>query len=276
MRRRSQRGRGEVEVARSGRGPEPRNKHHRRDSTAGKKRRIGEPEDTIDEQPDDNNWLDASFAPDVGTQNSLPRNIFDEELTRFTNEVTTINDVDVDSTPAPSLEDLDPASPEYRKLITLRYNQQRAVVARSSPPMVTTEAETLQYNVHKAWPVMATFRRDKKVLQADIVAVQEPWKNENQQTTHQPATATFKLLYPMIVNPTEPRPVQDHEDTSTPPQPGVCLFVSKKVDPATWSYQLMSGDYQLLGIRQAHLGKDWTNLFIHNVYNRPGGDTWRS
>ena len=33
--------------------------------------------------------------------------------------------------------------------------------------------EILQYNAHKSWSVIATFLMDKKVLQADVVAVQE-------------------------------------------------------------------------------------------------------
>jgi hypothetical protein len=125
--------------------------------------------------------------------------------------------------------------------------------------------EILQYSAHKVWPEMATFLRDKTVLAADIIGVREPWKNENQHTTHQPATATFPLLYPA-------KPASTEEQTH-PPQPGVCLFVSKKIDPATWSCQLISQDYQLLKLRKAHIGKDWTDLFIHNVYNRPGSNT---
>jgi endonuclease/exonuclease/phosphatase family metal-dependent hydrolase len=125
--------------------------------------------------------------------------------------------------------------------------------------------EILQYNAHKAWPVMATFLRDKTVVAMDIIAVQEPWKNGNQHTTHQPATATFQLLYPA-------QPASRGQQT-TPPQPGVCLFVSKKIDAATWSCQLISQDYQLLKLRRAHIGKDWTDLFVHNVYDRPGSNT---
>lgn len=126
--------------------------------------------------------------------------------------------------------------------------------------------ELLQYNAHKSWSVMATFLRDDAVLEADIIAVQEPWRNEQQHTTHQPATAKFQLLYPAK---------QDHlHDSDTNfAQPGVCLFVSKNVDPGTWSCQLVSQDYQLLKLRRANRGRDWTDLFVHNVYNRPGGGT---
>jgi hypothetical protein len=135
--------------------------------------------------------------------------------------------------------------------------------------------EILQYNVHKSWSVMATFLRDKKVLAANVIAVQEPWKNELQHTTHEPATASFQLLYP-----TEGAAREHNQDQregqnqeSDPPPPGVCLFISKKLDPGTWSCQLISQDYQLLKLRKAHQDRDWTDLFIHNIYNRPGSDT---
>ena len=93
--------------------------------------------------------------------------------------------------------------------------------------------EILQYNVHKAWPVMATFLRDKKVLATDVIAVQEPWKNENQHTTHQPATAAFQLLYPAKQIPRGRCQGQGQEQDTGPPQAGVYLFVSKTIDPAT-------------------------------------------
>lgn len=134
--------------------------------------------------------------------------------------------------------------------------------------------QILQYNVHKSWQVMATFLRDKTVLGADIIVVQEPWKNELQHTTHQPATATFQLIYP------SKEPVDGENaghngqnNVSSPRQPGVCLFVSKQLDPSTWSCRLISQDYQLLKLRMAHRGRDRTDLFIHNIYNRPGSNT---
>lgn len=136
------------------------------------------------------------------------------------------------------------------------------------------EFQILQYNVHKSWQVMASFLRDEKVLEANVVAVQESWKNELQHTTHQPATATFQLLYP------SKEPIgeydssrRDQDNDAGPRQPGVCLFVSKKLDPSTWLCQLISQDYQLLKLRIAHQGKDWTDLFLHNIYNRPGSNT---
>ncbi|KAJ5111870.1 reverse transcriptase [Penicillium alfredii] len=136
------------------------------------------------------------------------------------------------------------------------------------------EFQILQYNVHKSWQVMASFLRDRKVLEASVIAIQEPWKNELQHTTHQPATAAFQLLYP----PKEPvntfNPDQrDQDNDPGPRQPGVCLFVSRNLDPATWSCRLISQDYQLLKLRMAGRDRDWRDLFIHNIYNRPGSNT---
>ncbi|KAJ5144459.1 hypothetical protein N7526_001967 [Penicillium atrosanguineum] len=120
---------------------------------------------------------------------------------------------------------------------------------------------------------MATFLRDSNVLAADIVAVQEPWRNEQQHTTHQPATATFQLVYPAKETSREMDQSGDQDQGPDRHQPGVCFFVSRKIDSSTWSCQLISQDYQLLKLRKAHRGKDWTDLFVHNVYNRPGSNT---
>ncbi|KAJ5117510.1 zinc knuckle domain protein [Penicillium atrosanguineum] len=120
---------------------------------------------------------------------------------------------------------------------------------------------------------MATFLRDRKVLAAGIVMVQEPWRNEQQHTTHQLATAAFQLVYPAKETPREMDQNEDQEQDPDRHQPGVCLFVSRKVDPGSWSCQLISQDYQLLKLRRAQPGKHWTDLFVHNVYNRPSSNT---
>lgn len=80
---------------------------------------------------------------------------------------------------------------------------------------------------------MATFLRDRKVLAADIVAVQEPWRNEQQHTAHQPTIATFQLLYPAKETPTDLNQAWDQDQDPDRHQPGVCLFVSKKIDRST-------------------------------------------
>jgi hypothetical protein len=120
-----------------------------RDNTVSKKRRMGEPEDTMDEQPDDSNWFDIQLAQNALSQNVPQHDNFEDELTQFTNDVTTINDID--TTPEPGLENLDPASPEYQKLITLKYNRQRAVLVRSSPPAIVTDAPTIEDPNDEVW-----------------------------------------------------------------------------------------------------------------------------
>ena len=104
---------------------------------------------------------------------------------------------------------------------------------------------------------MALFLRDQRVLQADVIAVQEPWKNQSNDTTHQLATASLQLVYPKFKD-----------------KPGVCMFISKKIDPGTWSCQLINKDYQILKLRKRHNDNgDWTDIFIHNIYHRPGSHT---
>jgi hypothetical protein len=119
------------------------------DNMASKKRRVGEPEDTMDEQPDDSNWFDIQLAQSTLPQNVLQQDSLEDELTQFTNEVTTINDIDITS--EPGLEDLDPKSPEYQKLITLRYNRQQVMPARSSPPVIMTDAPTVEDPNDEVW-----------------------------------------------------------------------------------------------------------------------------
>jgi hypothetical protein len=58
---------------------------------------MGELGDTMDEQPDDSNWRNIQL-----TRKVLPipqHDNFKDELTQFTNEVTTGNDIDI--TPEP-------------------------------------------------------------------------------------------------------------------------------------------------------------------------------
>ncbi|RHZ48628.1 hypothetical protein CDV55_101817 [Aspergillus turcosus] len=107
-----------------------------------KKRRVGEPEDTMDEQPDDSNWFDIQLTQSTLPHDVLQQDNFKDKLTQFTNDVTTINNIN--TTPEPNLEELDPESPEYQKLITLKYNQQQAMLVRSSPPTIITDAPIIK------------------------------------------------------------------------------------------------------------------------------------
>ncbi|KAJ6032769.1 hypothetical protein N7540_003501 [Penicillium herquei] len=96
--------------------------------------------------------------------------------------------------------------------------------------------------------VMAQFLRDPDVLQADVIAIQEPWKNPYQNTTHHPAKDTHELLWP-----------DDGEE-----RPRVCMFVSKKL--AGWTHYAHSRDVQELRLKTVSVGE----IRLFNVYNEDG------
>ncbi|KAJ5195637.1 uncharacterized protein N7498_009075 [Penicillium cinerascens] len=104
---------------------------------------------------------------------------------------------------------------------------------------------------------MAQFMRDPTVLQAGIIAIQEPWANPYQETTHHPAKQSHQLLYP-----------QANETGGM--RARVCMFVSKQMEG--WTHVVHSRDCQELRLR--HEGKE---LRVFNIYNQPenGEDTMR-
>ncbi|PCG88897.1 Endonuclease/exonuclease/phosphatase [Penicillium occitanis (nom. inval.)] len=107
--------------------------------------------------------------------------------------------------------------------------------------------------------VMATFLRDPLVLRVSVIATQEPWRNEYDDTTHQPARLTHQLLYPKASN-----------YDGVPAR--VALYVSKQIDPASWTHIVVSPNYQILHISYVR-GEESRDLYIHNVYNDTKLDT---
>ncbi|KAG0158785.1 hypothetical protein PDIDSM_6304 [Penicillium digitatum] len=74
-----------------------------------------------------------------------------------------------------------------------------------------------------------------------------------------------------------PLPKQGHHQLVFPKElegerARVCLFVSKRIDPGSWSCKTVSKGYQLLKLRRNHLD-GWTDLFMHNIYNNDDGET---
>jgi hypothetical protein len=45
---------------------------------------------------------------------------------------------------------------------------------------------------------MADFLRNPRVLEADIIAIQEPWENPYTETTHYLARVIHELIYPTL------------------------------------------------------------------------------
>lgn len=128
-----------------------------------KRRRTGEPEDAMDEQPDDDDWFNIQLNPADFPQTSTQQGSQENRLSQFIDEVTTLNDAN--STPAPSGEDLDPESPEYRKLVVLKYRQQQVVSVRSSPPVFTTDAVTIDDPNDEVWHEASERSDDEQHLQ---------------------------------------------------------------------------------------------------------------
>jgi hypothetical protein len=74
---------------------------------------------------------------------------------------------------------------------------------------------------------MADFLQRKEALVADIIALQEPWRNPFKDDTHYPAKATHHMLYPLP------------ETTGTTMEDDwarVYLFIKKVLSPGSWSH----------------------------------------
>ncbi|KAI1829211.1 hypothetical protein DTO027I6_9892 [Penicillium roqueforti] len=119
------------------------------EQTNSKRRRTGEPGDAMDEQPDDNDWYNIQLTPADFPRASTQQDSLEDRLTQFIDEVTTVNDSG--NTSEPDGEGLDPESPEYRKLVTLKYRQQQAILVGSSPPAFTTDTPTIEDLNDEVW-----------------------------------------------------------------------------------------------------------------------------
>jgi hypothetical protein len=97
---------------------------------------------------------------------------------------------------------------------------------------------------------MAPLLRDPAVLELDIIAIREPWRNPHQNTTHNAAADHFHLVY------------MDSQYTRA------CFFVNKKIPTAIWTARTHSPDVCSLTI---NVGNDYNtqsqHIYIHNVYN---------
>ncbi|KAF4222379.1 hypothetical protein CNMCM5878_005661 [Aspergillus fumigatiaffinis] len=121
------------------------------------------------------------------------------------------------------------------------------------PPMLRhQELRILQYNVRKSRDVvLASLFRNPRILDYDILAIQEPWRNPFIETSYHPLKAHFQLAY------------------LADPATRVCLYISKRIDPSTWSVSYVSKDIIRLRIVNPHASR-MVNIF--NVYNEVATD----
>ncbi|KAJ3560528.1 hypothetical protein NPX13_g9271 [Xylaria arbuscula] len=92
--------------------------------------------------------------------------------------------------------------------------------------------------------------RDPKVLEFDVIAVQEPWRNPFQATTHHPAKTQFHLCYP-----------GDNEEGPA----RVCLFINKSINHLQWQFKEHTRDICTWIVTLANEQR----IVLHNIYN-PG------
>jgi exonuclease III len=104
---------------------------------------------------------------------------------------------------------------------------------------------------------MATLLRGPRVMDYDVLAIQEPWRNPFMSTTHHPAKAQFHLCYPAAI---EEGPAR------------VCFFVNKRLDTTTWQFKSHTRDACSLQIQYEKDHQARGCLHIHNIYN-PGQAT---
>lgn len=113
----------------------------------------------------------------------------------------------------------------------------------------------LQYNVHRSKDVvMADFLRNPRVLEADVIAIQEPWDNPYTETTHHPAKATHELVYPST---------NECQGERT----RVCMLISKHLQ---WTHHVYGRDSHEVRIRTGKSGESGEELRIINIYNPVG------
>ncbi len=87
------------------------------------------------------------------------------------------------------------------------------------------------------------FQNDE-ILDLDIIALKEPWRNTRDQTKYHPQKNSFHLLY------------------SENDKARVCFFINKKIDQSTWTYTADGPD-----IISLHLNVPDRCIHIHNIYN---------
>ena len=106
---------------------------------------------------------------------------------------------------------------------------------------------------------MAAFLRDPNVLEHDIIAVQEPWHNTLQPTTHNPISQFYNVYY------------ADHKDCGDK-EPRVCFFTSKRLDTASNIEDTLQGSRDVISMEITLDSPDPDSrhiIRVHSIYNEP-------
>lgn len=89
----------------------------------------------------------------------------------------------------------------------------------------------LQQNVRKSRPTMIELFEESEIIEYDIIALQEPWRRSDCNTTYHPAKSHFELLY---LNSSQTR---------------VCVYINKKIALASWNTTYHSPDLSTLHLK---------------------------
>lgn len=95
---------------------------------------------------------------------------------------------------------------------------------------------------------MVSLLRDERIKDFDVIAIQEPWRNNFINTTHYPYGQFFDLAY------------LDHPETRT------CFLINKRIARTRWTAVLHSLDLSTLTLETTK-GGDAEPIYIYNVYN---------
>lgn len=111
---------------------------------------------------------------------------------------------------------------------------------------------------------MAGFLRDEGIIQYDVIAIQEPWKNPFMWTTHHPVRRAFDLVYP------DP----SHFDQG---RINVCFFINRRLGKDRIQVLPPFSSHSSLCVQLRMddnlSGTDDEAIYIriHNIYNPPRG-----
>src|SRR4051812_37964907 len=95
---------------------------------------------------------------------------------------------------------------------------------------------------------MAELMANSQIMEYDILAIQEPWRNPFYYTTYNSAKEHFDLVY------------NDHATTK------VCFFINIRLQ-GLWTCSHHSPDYSSLSLKCKSTHSQDRTIQVHNVYN---------
>ena len=112
--------------------------------------------------------------------------------------------------------------------------------------------------MRKSYDTAAITLRDENALGYDIIAVQEPWSNPFQATSHNPQKQGYSLIWPSdeIPETIGQKPVR------------VCTYIHKRIHPGTIQITNHSPTLQTIRIRFKQTG-GYRTIAVHNAYVAP-------